>query len=371
MEKAVVRPGMQSLVELLRGGQPWVTDDAEWAVLLTVAEQENVLPWVAERLHDLSCQPEQKKRLDEIRRQAQISTFVWTETLKNTLAAFDRAGVPVVSLKGPCLAERLYGNAALRTSYDLDLLVRPNDVVRAEQVLTEVGFVPHGEADDYHRPWRGKATILELHHNVENPEAFELNLEAIWARTQIAEFQGVPIRLLGADDELLFLCLHAVRHRFERLYLIFELALAFRKLAAGSPVATEPFAPEFDNVLLLGWMMAAQLSPQIPEPQAARVRPHNRKRLQKLADQLWEERMLEPAQMLDWKAQHSFYLEVEDPGWNRLKRRARHARILMTRLIDADFAFARRFHLHRHWQVRLLRPVRLVIKAFRPEARAV
>ena len=48
----------------------------------------------------------------------------------------------MISLKGPSLAERLYGNAALRTRYDLDFLVREPDLGRAEQILQEMGFAP-------------------------------------------------------------------------------------------------------------------------------------------------------------------------------------------------------------------------------------
>jgi len=368
-----MRPGMESLLELLRGRLPQLANEAEWAALLTIAEQENVLPWTVERLRvlDAPCTPEWKKRLDEIRRESQVATFIWTETLKSTLAAFDRGGVPVVSLKGPCLAERLYGDAALRTCYDLDLLVKVQDLARAEGVLTEIGFAPHSDADDYHQRWSRKGIILELHHNVENPEAYRLDLESIWARTRVAEFQGAPVRLLGPADELLYLCLHAVRHRFERVYLMVDLALALRHVANGSVQATQRLEHGLDNVLLLGCAMAAHLYPQVAVPEIEQVRPRNRRRLQRLADHLWAERMQEPAQMLDWKAQHRFYLEVENPGWDRLGRRGRHFRILATRLIDADFAFAERFHLHRNWQVRMLRPIRLLIKAFRPEARAL
>jgi hypothetical protein len=360
---------MQSLLNLLRGRMQHPVDAAEWTALLNIAEQETVLPWAAERLRldaDGQCTLEQRQRLDEIHREAQVSTFVWTETLKSTLAAFHHADLPVISFKGPCLAERLYGDAALRTCYDLDFLVRQSDLASAEHLLTDSGFVPHGDVDDYHQRWRRKAIILELHHNVENPNAFEIDMDAVWARTIVSEFQGLPIRLLGPSDELLYLCLHAVRHRFERLCLMLDLVFAFRRLPFPAAGARGWDGAIFENAAALGWMMAAHLDPQIPVPRSLRVQPRDQERLEKLADRLWNERMLEQAQMLDWRAQHRFYLDVENPGRNRFQRRWRHMRILQTRLIDADFSFAAQFNLHRNWQVRLLRPVRLLIKALRP-----
>jgi hypothetical protein len=367
-----MRPGMQSLLDLLRGRQQ-TFNEAEFAALLHVAGQENILLWAAERLRPLDGKltAEQRQRLDRIRRDAQLATFAWTESLKGILAAFHRADLPVIALKGPCLAERLYGDASVRTCHDLDLLVRCTDLARAEQLLAEIGFQPNSIADDYHRPWSRKALNLELHHNVENPQAFEFDLDAAWARATLSQFHGVPVRLFAPSDELLYLCLHAVRHRFERLSVILDLALAFRRLPLPAAAASEWGDAVFDNIYALGWMMASRLDPETPTPQALRISPRNRKRLEHLADRLWQDLMRAQPPILDWAAQHRFYLEIESPGWDRLARRWRHQRILATRLIDEDFAFAGRFNLHRNWQVRLLRPIRLLLKTLRPSPRAL
>lgn len=358
---------MESLLELLRGRLDKRSfNDSEFANLLEIAEQENLLLWAAEKLRRFNAEytPNQQKRLEKIDREAQLSSFVYSETLKSTLMAFDRAELPVIALKGPCLAERFYGEAALRTCYDLDLLVRRADFDRSEQLLTDLGFAPNGRADDYHRPWSRKSINLELHFNVENPHAFDFDIDAAWKRAGRSEFHGAPVWLMAPPDELLYLCLHGVRHRFERLCLMLDLALAFRRLplASSAPLWGSTV---FDNMFALGWAMAARLDPALPAPQTMRISAGERSRLEQLADQLWRELMLEQPPVLDWKAQHRFYLEVESPGWDRLRRRWKHRRILLTRLIDDDFDFASRFHLHRNWQVRLLRPFRLLMKSMR------
>jgi len=114
-----------------------------------------------------------------------------------------------------------------------------------------------------------------------------------------------------------------------------------------------------------------EIAPEIPIPQAMRASPADCSRLKRLADRLWQELLLAPPKTLDWAAQHRFYLELENPGRSRFLRRWRHRRILLTRLIDADFAFAGRFNLHRNWQVRLLRPIRLLMNRLRAPSRTV
>jgi hypothetical protein len=356
---------MQSLLDLVRGCSPLrQLDELEFDSLLKAAEQENVVPWTAERLRaaEFTFTPAQEKRLKEIHREVQLSAFVWSETLKNTLIAFHRAGLSVIALKGPSLAERLYGDASLRTCYDLDLLVRRLDFASACQTLSNLGFSPNGRADDYHQPWSRKGLNLELHHNVENPQAFDFDVDTAWNRTSRSEFHGAPVWLFTPADELLYLCLHGVRHRFERLCQILDLALAFRRLPFPTSNAPTSVTSVLDNMLALGWMMAAHLDPEIAAPKLMRVSQRELNRLERLADGLWDGLMSDPSAVLDWSAQHRFFLELETPGWHRISRRWRHRRILAARLINDDYVFAERFSMHRDWQVRLLRPVRLLIK---------
>jgi hypothetical protein len=363
-----MRQGMQTLLDLMRGElkEPNLPAE-EWMRVLDIAEEENILPWAASCMRAQAglVAPEVDARLREIDRAARISAFVWSETLRSTLAEFHRRDVPVISLKGPWLAQRLYGDTALRLYADLDLLVRRADFVRSEEVLSALGFSAAEGRDDYARTWSRGGIILELHDDVENPLAFDFGIEGAWDRAQPAEFNGVPARLLAPSDELRFLCLHGARHRFERLSHVLDLVLAFRHLPGLQP-GTQPERPrESDRVLALGCMMAARLEPQVSEVETCYAAIPDAGSLAKIVGQLWQERMQEPAPMLDWRAKHLFLLSIERGGWDRLRARLRHLRILSTRLITLDFAFAANFHLYRTWQVWMLRPVRLLLRACR------
>ena len=360
-----MRPGIELLVAMLRGDPaPQHAEDATLAALLEAAGHESVLPWVTERLKadKVELNQKQAERIQVIRREAQVAAFVWMETLKGILTAFHRADVQVIPLKGPCAAERLYGDAALRTCHDLDLLVRSSDLPRAESLLADLGFARSGYPDDYQTSWRRNKLTVELHHNVENPRAFDFGVDAAWDSAYLSQFQGIPVWLLAPSDELLYLCLHAVRHRFDRLSLVLDLVQAFRQLPLAAGSRFRERASCCDNALVFGWAMATQVDPQIPLPEGTGVTSEDQKRLQELAQRLWKEHLAEAPQTLDWAAQHRFYVEVETPGWRRVLRHGRHFGILFTRVIDADFEFAARFRMRRRWQVRLLRPVRLLTK---------
>jgi hypothetical protein len=363
VESTSIRPGMRSLLSILRGAHPDLpSNPVEWDQMLALAEEHHLLPWVARHcLRAPSLSPEVSRRLKTIEREAAIAAFYWSSELQGLLRAAEQRDLRIVPLKGPHLAERLYGDAALRTSYDLDLLVAKRDLPEAAALLSALGFRP-GPADDYHQPWFRGATTVELHQDVANPLAFDFHIEEALRRTVACEFQGQRCWRLAADDELLFLCLHAARHRFERLSLVLDLGFAFEKLPHVERARESPQLRERDGLLTLAFAMAERLRPEshlLPPPIAS---PKHLVHLDKLADRLWTELLTTQAETLDWRDLHAFYLEMEPPGL-RLQRRWRHLRILLQRVIEPDYAFAARFGLRREWQVRLLRPLRLITAA--------
>ena len=65
-------------------------------------------------------------------------------------------GIRSIALKGPHLAERLYGDAGMRSSNDIDLLVGPDDFHRAIAVLERDGYRSEDKA-----PWNDGLPLFE------------------------------------------------------------------------------------------------------------------------------------------------------------------------------------------------------------------
>ncbi len=91
--------------------------------------------------------------------------------------AFERAGIPVIVLKGAALGPALYGDPALRTMGDVDLLVRREQQDAAGRVLLARGYVADlawgseawYQARHHHlAPLRAAdgSLIVELHHTI-------------------------------------------------------------------------------------------------------------------------------------------------------------------------------------------------------------
>ncbi len=180
-----MRPGMAALLDVLRGGDAWArADDAEWEAMLALADEEHVLPWAASRMQaqGAGLAAERTARVAQIERDAQVAAFYWSCELRRLLHAFAQREIDAVPLKGPYLAQRVYGDGSRRGCCDLDVLVGADDVPRAEAMLREMGFEA-GEADDYHRAWTARRTAVELHFDVENRLAYDFDVASALART--------------------------------------------------------------------------------------------------------------------------------------------------------------------------------------------
>lgn len=146
-------------------------------------------------------------------------------------------------LKGPIVAQALYGDLSLRTSCDLDFLIPIQQLNQAEELLLGLGY----EKDDYIQTvlndwrWRHhhvtyihpkKRIKLEVHWRLNPGPSKEPSFDELWQRRSKSELTSSAVSLLGKEDLFLFLVSHGARHGWSRLrWLVDILQLAKQKVA--------------------------------------------------------------------------------------------------------------------------------------------
>lgn len=141
---------------------------------------------------------------------------------------FSENQINALFLKGPILADDLYGDISLRTSGDLDILIPIKQLDEMDHILTEKGYVKdeyiHTILNDW--KWRhhhftyfhpNKKVKLEIHWRLNPGPAKEPSFDKLWGRKRISQFSSTPIFILGKEDLFLFLILHGARHGWSRL----------------------------------------------------------------------------------------------------------------------------------------------------------
>jgi hypothetical protein len=151
----------------------------------------------------------------------------------------DGAGIPFISVKGPLLAQQLYGGPGLRRAGDLDLLVAPADADRADAFMRSEGFArtrPDFELSP--RQARAYAAVQYEYEYVGGRDRMRVELmwrleglppdETIWDGAPRAEVAGRSIRVLPPDANACYLMLHGARHGWYRLFWLVDAALLLR-----------------------------------------------------------------------------------------------------------------------------------------------
>lgn len=181
---------------------------------------------------------------ERARRIAHHNLFL-TGQLVDLLGRFAAAGIAAVPVKGPTLAALAYGDLARRESFDLDILVRRQDVAAAVDLLRSLDYradlvlSPGAEAarlaTQYHRRLaRNPGPVVELHWRFA-PCYFPFALRPEQARLTQLRLGSATVHTLAPEHLLLVLAVHGAKHLWERLIWICDVAALIRNVGLNWP----------------------------------------------------------------------------------------------------------------------------------------
>jgi hypothetical protein len=147
--------------------------------------------------------------------------------LAELAAAFGKAGLAPVALKGPALIGRIYDDPALRPITDLDLLVDRAEPGGIRDSLVDLGYT---QTAAYANLYCRGATVIDLHEDVAGSARISGRAGAIdlptcgLLRLSVPLDRYATLRRLAPLDEILVLSYHLVKHGFGRLIWLVDLA---------------------------------------------------------------------------------------------------------------------------------------------------
>jgi hypothetical protein len=135
--------------------------------------------------------------------------------IRDVFRAFNQSKIQVVALKGLLLRD-LYAHPELRSMGDADLFLHREDIDRAKNVLSQMGYREVPGPDPKHRIFEHPHYHrIELHWTFVNPDTVVNTVlfeSAIWQNVNQVDMCGVPVLSLSYEDHVVFLILHMVNH---------------------------------------------------------------------------------------------------------------------------------------------------------------
>jgi hypothetical protein len=145
-----------------------------------------------------------------------VTTVDMDALCAEVVSALRRAGLDVLVLKGPSIAQWLYDPPAARAYSDIDVLVDPHRLQEAGDVLFSMGFLPPapsytedvpGHALAWHRE-RDQAWV-DLHYTLLGAGVTHDRVwDELWARRSQMQVGGVAVDVLDETGRALHLTMH-------------------------------------------------------------------------------------------------------------------------------------------------------------------
>ncbi|HLH77148.1 MAG TPA: nucleotidyltransferase family protein [Candidatus Binataceae bacterium] len=246
-----------------------------WEPLIALCASHRVLPLLQQGLRSISSglvPASIRARLANAARLLRLRNLVMTQSLLQTVAVLEAAGVAALPFKGPVLAQAAYGDIGLREFDDLDLLVRPTQHIRALSALRAAGyrsalglpqkqfsrFLLHYE-EAFVSP-RNEA-VIDLHWHL-NPPYFDYvpSADDLLARARPLPIGERQVPAMAPADCVLMLCVHSARHGWPRLDWLSDLA----RMIGAHPLDWEDLTARAQHLgcgrmLLVGLALSARL----------------------------------------------------------------------------------------------------------------
>ncbi len=216
----------------------------DWGKLLALAEQHCVRPLLLQSLKAVcwdAVPPSVRLELEGFCKSNAQKNLLLAAELLRLLRSFNENEVPVVSFKGPILAEAVYGDLSLREFCDLDLLIRVQDLTKAEDILLDCGYTAQFPDRDYRTAFlsyhgqyafrRGQSDLwVDLHWQF-SPDGvvFPLRAAEVWPRLIEETVAGRTVPSLAHDDQALFLAAHGTKEGWRRMLWLCDFAEFLRR----------------------------------------------------------------------------------------------------------------------------------------------
>jgi CelD/BcsL family acetyltransferase involved in cellulose biosynthesis/ribosomal protein S18 acetylase RimI-like enzyme len=214
--------------------------DVDWEYLLDLAEYHGITPLLAYNLSPISLADKipviYLDMLSRIYHNNVCRNLFLSDELVKILAQFNRNKIDAITLKGTVLGEQLYVNPGLRTTSDIDILVRPEKVPKADTIIREMGYEESTIREELEHPFHHVyykkekfPFMVEIHWDLDDPKMEAGNREEIWRRARRYRFQGGATMVLSPEDTLLYLAANLLTQDGQQLKYLGDITELLKK----------------------------------------------------------------------------------------------------------------------------------------------
>jgi Uncharacterised nucleotidyltransferase len=216
----------------------------DWNRVLALAEKNYVVPLLFESLTGdlVDLVPEVVYRqLATQRKFLKFRAGLFCDELVRLSGVLESSHICVLHYKGPVSSESLYGDRYRRTYFDLDFLVKRDDLDGLSQLLRNEGYectvdLKQDEKDQFEREQKEYAFVsglvcVEPHWSVTARRyPFPIDYAGLWERAIVHHFGNTKLLTFSPQDMLIILSVVGAKGRWKRLQMVTDVAQFYRSM---------------------------------------------------------------------------------------------------------------------------------------------
>lgn len=238
---------LQSMIHLNdpEGTDKFIHSSIDWQYLIDIADHHGLTPILYHALGDCSDSvPAATLSLLNDRYQANsLRNRILTSELAEILELFNNNKILALAYKGPSLALDAYNDLSIRQFGDLDILIQPEHVHIASDLLVSRGYIRSiakltpSQENDFIRTAHEHTFIspdqlihIDLHWSLSNDRfPFRILQDRLFEHSQHLAWHDHTLRHIAIQDLLLILCMHANKDLWRKLVWICDIDQLIRK----------------------------------------------------------------------------------------------------------------------------------------------
>ncbi len=215
--------------------------EIDYELLLNLSISHGVFPLLYNVLKHMK-KTSMLQELEVIHNRLHKSSFFITALLLQLIYKLNEKKIRCIPLKGAVLAQSAYGDIALRPFGDIDILIQEKDMLYVVDTLSELGYTCEHNLKATHHPYilehytdisfihPHTGLYIEVHWKLFNTAIAGLSdIPALFDKSTNISIQGMRLNKLPQEEEFIYLCIHAAKHRFERLEWLNDLNYLYEK----------------------------------------------------------------------------------------------------------------------------------------------
>lgn len=218
---------------------------------------------------------------------------------------FAQEEIQLCALKGPLLSQHLFGDASLRTSADIDVLIDADALTQAEALLLDHGYqrnyptkpLTPRQWQTYQQDWRHfnyylpkRRILVELHWAIASPNLVSFQeVRNMLARSRPTALAGTTVYTLAQEDLPVYLLIHGSLHSWARLKWLVDFVVWMRRASDADREGLKTRMEDLglqrslaQGIVLANWLYSLPLPEPLrtlvaAEPQAQDLAEHSLK----------------------------------------------------------------------------------------------